>query len=167
MENLLNIYSQKGRRFLRSGDGKDLREDLWDNLPSKLQDRLKEEWPGILSWMIKGCLEWQRQGMHPPPVVQDATKEYFQQEDKIGNWIDECCVENPEEFTTTALLFSSWSRWCLNNNEHTGTKNRFSKRLVERGFRREQDRSSSSRSRGFIGLIVVEDQNDASKDHSN
>jgi len=132
-----------------------------------LEDRLKEEWPGILSWMIEGCLEWQRQGMHPPPVVLDATKEYFQQEDKIGNWIDECCVENPEEFTTTALLFSSWSRWCQNNNEHTGTKNRFSKRLVERGFRREQDRSSSSRSRGFIGLIVVEDQNDASKDHSN
>ena len=121
-----------------------------------LEDRLKEEWPGILSWMIKGCLEWQWQGLLPPPVVLDATEEYFQQEDKIGNWIEECCVVNQEEFTTTSELFNSWSGWCQNNNEYTGSKNRFAKRLVERGFSRGQDAGRSTRTRGFFGISVVE-----------
>jgi putative DNA primase/helicase len=28
-----------------------------------LREKLKAEWPGILAWMIKGCLEWQEHGV--------------------------------------------------------------------------------------------------------
>ena len=28
----------------------------------ELAEKLKAEWPGILAWMIKGCLEWQAKG---------------------------------------------------------------------------------------------------------
>ena len=35
-----------------------------------LADRLKEEWPGILAWMIDGCLAWQEQGLDPPESVR-------------------------------------------------------------------------------------------------
>ena len=30
----------------------------------RLTEKLKAEWPGILAWMIEGCLDWQR---HGPP----------------------------------------------------------------------------------------------------
>ena len=33
----------------------------------------KAEWPGILQWMIEGCLAWQRDGLSPPAIVRDAT----------------------------------------------------------------------------------------------
>jgi putative DNA primase/helicase len=36
----------------------------------ELTDKLKGEWPGILAWMVKGCLEWQRQGLRPPEAVR-------------------------------------------------------------------------------------------------
>lgn len=38
------------------------------NLSAKLQAEL----PGIMAWMIAGCLEWQRIGLAPPAVVTDA-----------------------------------------------------------------------------------------------
>ena len=31
-----------------------------------LEDKLRAEWPGILRWMIEGCLDWQRNGLLRP-----------------------------------------------------------------------------------------------------
>ena len=72
-----------------------------ENVDTALSDKLKEEWPRILNWMIEGCLDWQSRGLLPPLVVLDATEEYFHQEDKLGNWIEECCVQSPDHFTST------------------------------------------------------------------
>jgi putative DNA primase/helicase len=43
-----------------------------------LEEKLQREWPGILRWMIDGCLDWQRAGLVRPKVVADATAEYFE-----------------------------------------------------------------------------------------
>jgi putative DNA primase/helicase len=42
-----------------------------------LTDRLQAEWPGILDWMIEGCLAWQRDGLSPPAAVRCATDAYL------------------------------------------------------------------------------------------
>lgn len=47
----------------------------------KLNDKLKAEWPGILAWMIEGCLEWQQCGLAPPAAVTDATAAYLEAEE--------------------------------------------------------------------------------------
>lgn len=47
----------------------------------KLIEKLNAELPGILSWMIQGCLDWQKQGLSPPPAVKSATDEYLSAED--------------------------------------------------------------------------------------
>jgi putative DNA primase/helicase len=49
-----------------------------------LAEKLKAEWPGILTWMIDGCLLWQKEGgLHPPQAVIAATDEYLESEDGI------------------------------------------------------------------------------------
>ena len=30
----------------------------------ELTEKLKAEWPGILAWIVAGCLEWQSEGFH-------------------------------------------------------------------------------------------------------
>src|SRR5262249_36928820 len=45
-----------------------------------LGDRLRSEWPGILAWMIDGCIEWQRCGLAPPEAVTSATAAYLEAE---------------------------------------------------------------------------------------
>ena len=89
--------------------------------------------------------------------IPDATSEYFLQEDKLGNWIEECCEEIPNYFTQTSKLFKSWSQWCEINNERKGSKNSLSRNLGERGYLRSQSSKSKARSRGFMGLKLLVD----------
>jgi putative DNA primase/helicase len=39
-----------------------------------LADKLKEEYSGVLNWMIQGCLDWQKIGLHTPKEVLTATQ---------------------------------------------------------------------------------------------
>ena len=57
-----------------------------------LPDRLRAEWPGILAWLVRGCLDWQRVGLAPPRSVTAATQEYRADMDVLGQWLDEHCV---------------------------------------------------------------------------
>ena len=52
-----------------------------------LFEELKAEAPGVLAWMVQGCLEWQRIGLAPPKAVTEATEEYMEAEDTIATWI--------------------------------------------------------------------------------
>ena len=37
----------------------------------KLSEKLRAEWPGILAWMIEGCIEWKREGLAVPTAVSN------------------------------------------------------------------------------------------------
>jgi putative DNA primase/helicase len=50
----------------------------------ELTEKLKAEWPGILGWMIEGCLAWQQQGLSPPAAVREATSRYMDAEDSVA-----------------------------------------------------------------------------------
>jgi putative DNA primase/helicase len=118
-----------------------------------LEDKLRPEWPGILAWMIEGCLEWQSVGLNPPTAVLKATGEYLDAEDSLANWLaDECCqVGRRGDFTATKELYLSWTEWCERSGEHPGSKNGFSDKLVGKGF--ERDRlGSRGGGRGFRGI---------------
>jgi putative DNA primase/helicase len=66
-----------------------------------LPEKLKAEWPGILRWMIQGCLEWQRIGLAPPKAVCDATAAYLEAEDAVGAWIEERCQCGPQAWASS------------------------------------------------------------------
>ncbi len=73
-------------------------------IPPKEQDRdliekLIDELPGILNWALDGLQAYQDEGLDPPACVTEATKEYRSDMDIIGDWIAECCVEDPNART--------------------------------------------------------------------
>src|SRR5918993_1150660 len=41
-----------------------------------LVEKLKGELPGILNWALEGCAAWQAQGLNPPLLVTEATRNY-------------------------------------------------------------------------------------------
>jgi putative DNA primase/helicase len=41
-----------------------------------LSSALRSELPGILAWAVRGCLEWQRDGLGEPEAVRAATGDY-------------------------------------------------------------------------------------------
>jgi putative DNA primase/helicase len=119
-----------------------------DERDNELGAKLKQEWPGILAWMIEGCLIWQSEGLVVPQVVNEATSEYLASEDAIGRWLDECCIRDPQAWTGTADLFGSWKSWAENNGEFVGSVKRFVRMLETQGF--QQMRRMNGR--GFAGL---------------
>jgi putative DNA primase/helicase len=104
----------------------------------RLFEKLKAEWPGILSWMIRGCLEWQRSGLQPPDAVKKATESYLEGEDVIATWIDERCTLDPQAFETKAALFKSWSDWATKSGEPVGSQKNLTQNLAGRGFREDR-----------------------------
>jgi putative DNA primase/helicase len=100
----------------------------------ELTKKLEPEWPGILRWMIDGCLEWQRIGLAPPKAVTEATEAYLEEQDDLAAFLDECCVVAKAEHDTIEHLWDGWRDWAEDCGEFVGSKRRFSDRLGERGF---------------------------------
>jgi putative DNA primase/helicase len=115
---------------------------------AELPEKLKAEWPRILTWMIQGCLEWQRTDLKPPKAVRDATAAYLEAEDAIASWIDDRCELNAKAWEQSSSLFASWTSWAERAGEHPGTMKRFAQILEARGFPRHKRNSGQ----GFYGL---------------
>ena len=116
-----------------------------------LKDKLELEWPGILKWMIEGCLEWQATGLRPPQVVLDATEEYFSIQDSVAIWLDECCKRG-SGYETSASLFASWHKFCGATGEFPITQKRLSQRLLDMGLVAKRE-AGTGRS-GFDGITI-------------
>lgn len=126
-----------------------------------LEAELREEWPAILRWMVDGCLDWQAHGLTRPEVVMAATREYFDDQDVLGQWIEEACEVDFRHKDTAATLFNSWRHYAEAAGERAGSAKSFSEAMRKRGF--EPYRTNATR--GFQGLRlapvpVVHDQRD-------
>lgn len=104
----------------------------------QLEDKLKAEAPQILTWAIRGCLEWQRIGLATPGAVISATSEYFDEQDTFAQWLGERCEVGASKFDWTKDLFHSWSDFAREIGEDPGSQVRFSGRLKKAGMRRDK-----------------------------
>ena len=118
-----------------------------------LPEKLKAEWPGILRWMIEGCLAWQRDGLARPQSVLDATAEYFAEQDVLAQWVEECCELDKSFGATSADLFASWRSFATSRAEEPRNAKWFATMLERQGFLRAKD-CKEFRGRGFLGLRV-------------
>lgn len=116
-----------------------------------LGDKLRAEGPGILAWAIRGCLAWQSAGLRPPSSVMAATDEYFETQDSVGRWLEECCVVAPNASATKGDLFASWKAWAERGGEFVLTQRRLTERLEER-LTLDETRVGRNRDKAFIGI---------------
>ena len=105
-----------------------------DERDRHLPVKLRAELPGILNWAIRGCLEWQRDGLGLPKAVKEATTEYRAEQDVLGDFIAERCVEDEQATVTAKALWDAWRGWCEQAGEQEGTQRSLGPRLGERGF---------------------------------
>lgn len=131
----------------------------FDRKPSRpdrrLEDKLREEWPQILNWMVQGCLRWQDQGLSHPSAMKAATEAYFEAQDVFGQWISDKCQVGLREWEPTGKLYESWCQFAKANGEDTGTAKAFSSTMQKRGYRPDR-LSDSSRARVFRGLSLTQ-----------
>jgi putative DNA primase/helicase len=81
----------------------------------RLSEKLRAEAPGILAWLVRGCLEWQKRGLEPvPECVKVATQEYRQESDLLAEFIADKCIEHPQATTKASELYKTYKSWAEN-----------------------------------------------------
>jgi putative DNA primase/helicase len=121
----------------------------------QLGEKLEQEFPQILAWMIEGCLEWQKIGLVAPALVEAATEEYFAENDPIGSWLAECTTAGSSN-TRSLDLFGSWKEWANQRNYYVGHIARFTSMMQARGIVKRQH--PLTRRAEFVGITLnVED----------
>jgi len=103
-------------RFIENPDPNNPQEHKADD---KLKDALRLEAPGVLAWLVRGCIEFQRFGLHTPGCVRMATEEYKKNEDTLAEFIEDWCKVDKSDTAmkiTGSTIYSMYTSWCSHNN---------------------------------------------------
>ena len=77
-----------------------------------LFQKLLKELPGVLNWMVHGCLRWQKHGLNPPAIVQGATSAYKKRNDLLGEYIAERCLIDNACAVQARKIHEDFQNWC-------------------------------------------------------
>jgi putative DNA primase/helicase len=127
------------------------------NKPEKpdklLTEKLTTEWPGILRWMVDGCLLWVKEGeIRQPKIVAEDTDRYFEDQDVFAHWF-EFAVERTRaqnSMLTDTELFTHWEHWATQSGAQPVDKRWFNRKLRGDPYNLEDKRSNGVNS--FIGI---------------
>lgn len=101
-----------------------------------LDQKLEAELPGVLTWMVNACMEWQREGLQAPAAVLAASERYEADEDPLSGFLDKHLRPDGPGFTLSSA-YSVYKDWCRTEHvDHPLGKNRFGALLEPKGFRR-------------------------------
>lgn len=114
-------------------------------LPAKLQSEL----PGILAWCVRGCLDWQRNGLQDPQEVLTATAEYRTAQDVLAAFLADRCLKGPDYREKASNLYDAYKGWSEAGGEKTITQRRFGDAMTEKGFTRDHSNGT-----WYVGVAV-------------
>lgn len=109
----------------------------------RLGSRLALELPGILNWAIAGCLEWQKEGLRPPPAILDASNEYRGEMDMLMHWIEDRCRVGAARAVSSKGLYGDYKQWCERGGIRPMTQPAWGRKMTDRGFQRVHKRNGT------------------------
>jgi P4 family phage/plasmid primase-like protien len=132
-----------------------------DRQDPKLPEKLRAELPGVLAWMVEGCLEWQEHGLGEPESVRQATDQYRAEMDTLAAFIEDRCVVREGLVAPATPLYKQYQMWCDDAGEKPETQKMFGMRLRERGFVSDKIKRGPHKDRkGWFGIGLRADQPD-------
>lgn len=107
-----------------------------------LIERLKsrEALQGVLAWRVRGAMAWAVGGLLPPDAVLDASARYQSEQDRVLQFVGECCEVDPggadgglgwSEALTNGMggLYPGYKEWCSESGIHGLGRGRFADEL--------------------------------------
>lgn len=84
-----------------------------------LKARLREEFPGILTWAVRGAVEWHREGLAVPEAVTAATSTYREESHPLADYLAECCEVTAVYSDAVARgdFLTDYQSWCAGIGE--------------------------------------------------
>jgi P4 family phage/plasmid primase-like protien len=99
-----------------------------------------EAGPAILKWIIEGAMKAIISDFHTeqPKVVQDAVNEYRQNNDWLGQFLEQYCEKGPDYTEKSGDLYLVYRRACQNNGEYIRSTSDFYGSLEKEGYMRRK-----------------------------
>ncbi|QTA79840.1 DNA primase [Desulfonema limicola] len=117
----------------------------------RLLSKLQKELSGILAWAVRGCLDWNKNGLGEPEEVKVATEDYREEMDILAQFIKDCCEEKEGAWELSKNIWERYQEWCEDNGESMITRKNFGMKLKEKGY----EAIKRKQGRGWIGLEVT------------
>ncbi len=105
-----------------------------DQRDHHLIEKLCVERDGILAWAIAGHADWRRHGLTPPAKIRAAVDAYFEEEDTVGQWIEQECDLGEDRKAKASDLYASWSAFAETHGIDKGYSRSLGEALAARGF---------------------------------
>ncbi|MCL2846061.1 MAG: phage/plasmid primase, P4 family [Firmicutes bacterium] len=102
-----------------------------------LKDRLQKNphnISGIFNWCLDGLRMFREEGLVPPQCVLDATADYREKSDKVGNFWDDRMEESPKSVIKIADVYEAYQRWCTTNGFKAENKGNFYEMLKNKDY---------------------------------
>jgi putative DNA primase/helicase len=121
----------------------------------KLLDSLYEELPGIMAWAIRGCQEWQQNGLGYTEAVVSATASYRDESDVVRQFVSEGLERVGGQSVRAGVLYAAYKAWASARGEKPMSGAMFGRRISKiEGIAKKED----SRGARYDGITVREDQ---------
>lgn len=104
-----------------------------------LAEKLREEWPGILAWAVRGCREWAAFGLCPPAAVLSATDEFRAEMDWCRRFLSDRCKSRADSRgaeTPCNEIYAKCCEWREQEGMGKISRNYFGRKMTELGYRK-------------------------------
>ncbi|MDP1572744.1 MAG: phage/plasmid primase, P4 family [Pseudomonadota bacterium] len=125
-----------------------------------LEAKLLAELPGILSWAVRGCLDYQRQGLAMPAPMKAYNDECRARMDSLGTFINEACITGGKYKSSLSQFYSAYCAYAEERGEMPPKMRIISERLERKGY---EIRKSSTMHIYGLGLLADKDTQTMSK----
>lgn len=121
-----------------------------------LSEKLEKEKSGILNWMLEGLDKFLAAGhLIPNEDVIQATKEYQEDSDKVGQFFNER-MERSSENCKGGDVYKAFCDWCVESNLHPQAKGLFFDDLRRRGYMYPCKVNGIQDKNGVAGWIIID-----------
>lgn len=112
------------------------------NIDKQLPEELKRHSKAVLTWLVKGAIDYYRYGLFTPEIIERETKEYRKTQNTIGSFIDACIVESKGSCVRANELYSAYVKFCNQNLISPCTSTKFGRDFAALGYIKDKDRVS-------------------------
>jgi P4 family phage/plasmid primase-like protien len=103
-----------------------------------LKEKLLQEAPGILNWLLEGVRMWVRDGVTQSEASLATRDSYREGEDLVGRFIQECLREDRGQNLPSGMAYKAFLDWVHERREQGMNQNTFGRELTKHALHRKK-----------------------------
>ncbi|MBQ0105481.1 MAG: hypothetical protein KBT47_05545 [Armatimonadetes bacterium] len=119
----------------------------------EIVSKVLEEKDKIFTFLMRYACKWRKEKLGETRAVTEATRDIFEDENRLSFWLENCTEENPKFFTPVADLYNSYIAHCMQNH----IKPSFTNIATFSRYLNKMDKYISTKNndiRGFLGISL-------------